>query len=44
VWLERQHGVVAADDLPVAEMDAVELAHRDLPGLALHVWEPGDLH
>ena len=42
--VEREHGVVARDHLAMAEMDAVELAHRQAAGLGLGVGEHRDLH
>ncbi len=44
VGLEREHGVVAMDHLPVAEVDPVELTHRDPPRARLYVRELCDLH
>ena len=44
VGLEGQHRVVAGDHLAVAEVDAVELAHRDPPGPRLHIGEHRHLH
>ena len=44
VRLEGQHGVGAADHLAVAEVHAVELAHRELARPVLRVGEPGDVH
>jgi hypothetical protein len=44
VRLEGQDGVRAPDHLAVAEVDAVELPHRDMARAGLDIGEPGDLH
>jgi hypothetical protein len=42
--LKGEHGVVARDHRPVAEMNAVELAHGHAAGTRLRVGQAGDLH
>ncbi len=43
VRLEGEHGVGAADDLAVAEVDTVELADREIARPPFGVGEPGDV-
>jgi hypothetical protein len=43
VRLEGEHGVGAADDLAVADVDAVELADGEVARARPRVGEPGDL-
>ena len=44
VRLEGEHGVGAADDLAVADVHAVELAHGEVALARARVGEPGDVH